>query len=299
MPKIAVLICTFNRHALLARLLSALQLELKGHDAEVVVADNGTSSARHLLLPFSTSLKLHYSSITERGLVSARNAAVRKALSLSPEFLVFIDDDEIPLPGWISHLLQTMSDSRADFANGPVVPLYAVEPPRWATQGSFFHAEGDSLRTSNLIMRAAALPSDETQWFQPEFNFSGGEDNELLSRLKNAGAVHAVAAAALVQEIVPESRMRRRYIWRRGLRDGVTIGQIITLRGRSGVSIASAVLCRSAAKLAYGLNHLFWSAFMPWRFNCAMADFAAAGSIILSAAGVKFTFYGADCSTPV
>jgi hypothetical protein len=86
--------------------------------------------------------------------------------------------------------------------------------------------------------------------------------------------------------------MKRRYIWRRGLRDGVAIAQIIALRSQSRTSFAAMVLYRTGAKLGYAFNHLFWSLSSPWRLHRAIADFASALGIMLRALGVKFAFYG-------
>lgn len=292
MPKTCILICTFDRPSSLRRLLTALVVQAQLHDCTTIVVDNGSNSSEEIVSAFLTSMNIVYDRIAERGLVSARNRAMSLALAFHPEFLAFIDDDEVPEADWLSNLIQRVEQTGADFACGPVVPDYAEPPPRWVTEGEFFHASGDSLRTSNLILRASCIPADASQWFQHEFNFSGGEDNEFLSRLVANGAVNVVAETAIVRESVPASRMKRRYIWRRGLRDGVAIAQIIALRNQSRTSFAAMVLYRTGAKLGYAFNHLFWSLPSPWRLHCAMADLAAASGIILRASGVKFVFYG-------
>ena len=299
MSKSCILICTFNRPNSLRRLLSALVEQARLHGCTTIVVDNGSNSSEEIVSAFLTSMNIVYDRISAPGLVSARNRAMSLALAFHPEFLAFIDDDEVPEADWLSNLIRRIEETGADFAIGPVVPEYAVPPPRWATEGEFFHASGDSFRTSNLILRALCLPENESQWFQHEFNFSGGEDNEFLGRLAADGAVHVVAETAIVRESVPASRMRRRYIWRRGLRDGVAIAQIIALRSKSTTSFAAMVLNRTGAKLGYAFNHLFWSLSTPWRFNCAMADFASAVGIILRAVGVKFAFYGKTKIGPV
>jgi glycosyltransferase involved in cell wall biosynthesis len=134
-----------------------------------------------------------YERISEPGLVSARNRAMSLALAFHPEFLAFIDDDEVPEADWLSNLIRRVEETGADFASGPIVPEYTAPPPRWATEGEFFHASRDSFRTSNLILCASCLPENESQWFQHEFNFSGGEVNEFLGRLVANGAAHVVA----------------------------------------------------------------------------------------------------------
>lgn len=298
MPKTCILICTFDRPDSLRRLLSALVMQAKLHGCTTIVVDNGSNSSEEIVSAFLTSMSIVYDRIAERGLVSARNRAMSLALAVHPQFLAFIDDDEVPEADWLSNLIQRVEQTGADFACGPVVPEYTEPPPRWVIEGEFFNAPGDSFRTSNLILRASGIPADASQWFQHEFNFSGGEDNEFLSRLVANGAVNAVAETAIVRESVPASRMKRRYIWRRGLRDGVAIAQIIALRSQSRTSFAAMVFYRTGAKLGYALNHLFWTLIAPWRFHCAMADLAAASGIMLRALGVKFAFYGQAGNRP-
>ena len=292
MPKTCILICTFDRPVLLQRLLSALALQAHVHDCTTIVVDNGPHSSEAIVSAFLSSLNIIYDRISERGLVIARNRAMSLALALQPQFIVFIDDDEVPEADWLANLIHRIEETGADLACGPVLPEYTEPPPRWATEGGFFEGSGDPPGTENLILRASSIPADKGQWFRPEFNLSGGEDYEFLSRLIANGAMHVVAEAAVVRETVPPSRLRRRYIWRRGLRDGVYLTQIISLKKQSWFAFAAAVLLKAGEKIGYGLNHLFWSPSAPWRLHRAIADFASAGGIILRSMGVRFEFYG-------
>lgn len=298
MPKTCILICTFERAGSLQRLLAVLAGQAKVHDCTTIVVDNGPNQSERVVSAFITSMNIVYDRIVQPGLVCARNRAMALALALHPDFLVFIDDDEVPEAEWLTNLIRRIEQTGADIACGPVIPEYTQAPPRWATEGRFFNAYGDSLRTSNLILRATCIPADASQWFQDEFNFSGGEDNEFLSRLVANGAAHVVADTAVVRESVPQSRLKRRYIWRRGLRDGVAIAQIAALRNPSRTGFAALVLRRAGAKLGFAVNHLFWSLASPWRLHRAIADFASALGIILRALGVKFKFYGQAESAP-
>jgi succinoglycan biosynthesis protein ExoM len=292
MRKVCILICTYNRPELLRKLLQALAPQARLFESTVVIVDNGTEPSEAIVADFREDMDILYQRLAEPGLVSTRNAAMRLGLSRRPEFLAFIDDDEAPEPGWLSGLIERLEESGADFATGPVFPDYAVPPPRWASKGEFFEKSGDTHCTSNLIMRTACIPADESQWFRPEFNFSGGEDKEFLARLAAGGAVHTVARSAIVKESVPESRLKSSYVWRRGLRDGVVIAEIISLESTSRAGFVAGVICRAAQKLGYALNHLFWTVKSPWRFNNAMSDLAAVAGILWRSMGIKVSFYG-------
>lgn len=292
MAKTCILICTFDRHALLAKLLAALKPQALAAAAIVVVADNGTRPVVDLVNSFREDMEIIYTRTEERGLVSARNAALRAALPLRPEFLVFIDDDEVPEENWLIQLLGTMERSDAGFATGPVLPEFSRPPPAWATQGAFFHADADSLRTSNLVVRAAVIPADEAGWFHPAFNLIGGEDLEFLTRLISNGARHVTAGSACVREFVPEERLRRRYIWRRNLREGVATAALFRLRQPAALTFLGQIAVRAVRKLAYAINHLFWSLQQPWRLISAVADLASIAGLVIGSAGGRPAFYG-------
>lgn len=290
--RICVLICTYDRPQLLRRLLSALFSQVTAFSAATVVIDNGRESSADVVADFQDQFDIWYQRVTEPGLSTARNASLRVGLSLHPKFLALLDDDEVPTENWLSQLLQTMTSTNADIVTGPVMPEFAREPPHWVADGRFFEKSGTNLCTSNLMIRASCIPKDETKWFLPEFNFSGGEDKEFLDRLRASGANHAVAETAFVKEFVPNTRLSRTYIWRRGLRDGVVIAKMVALQCPSFPGYISKIAGRSAQKLGYALNHFFWSANTPWRFNNAMSDLAAIAGMLLYTLGKGPTFYG-------
>jgi hypothetical protein len=86
--------------------------------------------------------------------------------------------------------------------------------------------------------------------------------------------------------------MIRRYIWRRGLCDGVAIAQIISLQSTSPAGFMATIIRSAAQKLCYALNHFCWTVKSPWRFNNAMSEVVAAAGILLLSVGIEFLFYG-------
>lgn len=296
-PRIAILICTHDRPRFLRLLLEGLQREWQAGVCLAVV-DNGTRSSEDVIDPFRRQMEIHYRRIDEPGVVVARNACIELALAQAPEFLVFIDDDETPNPGWLAAMIRTMRDTGADFATGPVEARFLATPPGWAVRGDFFRHDGRSYRTSNLAIRTAALPPDSAEWFQGQFNRLGGEDSELLDRLVAGGAVHALATDAVVTEFVPAERLRRRYIWRCGTRDGAIIAETIFTRRGTNPSAYAACIVEAGRKLAYAANHLCWTIGAPWRINYAIRDVNASAGILMKMAGVASTYYGNQRTPP-
>ncbi|MBL6431805.1 MAG: glycosyltransferase [Alphaproteobacteria bacterium] len=160
----------------------------------------------------------------------ARNAAMALAVDAGFDHLAFLDDDEVPEPAWLEELMRTVLAERCDIVCGPVEPVFGGPPPDWALSGRFFHKSGETMCSSNLLLRAGALPADRRNWFYPEFGTTGGGDREFLKRLVDGGARSAVAPRALVREHVPVARLALGYMFRRGLRDGMTDVQILKRR---------------------------------------------------------------------
>jgi succinoglycan biosynthesis protein ExoM len=290
MQTVVILICTFNRPHYLDELLAALTHEVSSAPCKtlsVVVVDNGTEDVGKLTDTFRSELPVEYVRLPGSGLVGARNCSLRRGLAHAPDFLVFIDDDEVPASGWLRELLSTMTTSGADFAVGPVNPKFSQVPPTWASK--FFTKTGESFCTSNLIVRASVVPRDEAEWFQTKFSFTGGEDGDFLRRLAASGAKYTVAHSALVLENIPAERVSARYVWRSGFRDGVVVAMSLPSNTVGGV-FSSIVL--ALRKFGYGLNHLIWSIATPWRFYRAVDDFSMGCGLILGSAGATIKFYG-------
>ena len=292
--RVAILICTCDRLSLLVGLLEAMRREVLSANFQtvsVVVVDNGEQSARKTVESFCDSLPIHYQRITEPGLVVARNASLKLALSLNADFLVFIDDDEAPNAGWLTNLVSTIVCTGADLVNGPVSPKFqSIPQPTWAI--GFFSKSGSTYCTSNLIMRASILPIDEEFWFNPAFNFIGGEDKELLSRLVKNGAHHAIAYDAVVDEFIPTEKVTSSHVVHCGLRDGaVTVQMSLLNKYGSGFRHVYPITI-ILKKCAYGLYHLLWTLRGRDHYYYALRDFSTIVGIALSFSGRTFQFYG-------
>lgn len=290
-PRVAILICTCDRPHLLKSLLDALAQIVARCSWNVVsiIIDNGKTSAQDVIESFRDRIQIDYQRLAVAGVVAPRNASLKRALAHHPDVLAFIDDDEIPSDGWLLELVGALQGG-ADFATGPVRPRFDGPAPSWAED--FFSKSGNTYCTSNLILRASILPACEDDWFQPAFNFTGGEDNEFLNRLARGGAGHAVAHAAEVTELIPHSRLSLSYVWSHGLRDGTVEAQKLALSERNVLKRTALILGRFGQKLGYAINHLFWSPASPARFARALDDAAAASGLLLRSLGVTFVFYG-------
>src|SRR5579862_8307464 len=139
--RVGICIATFRRRDLLRQLLSGLsQLtfdRMPAPEILVVVVDNDTAgSAAEVCNAVPLPFRAKYVVEPNRGIAQARNRAICEAES--PDFFVFIDDDEVPTPPWLDELLWTQTRFDGDVVCGPVLPFFAGEAPDWVKAGGFF-----------------------------------------------------------------------------------------------------------------------------------------------------------------
>ncbi|HEX2190387.1 MAG TPA: glycosyltransferase [Longimicrobiaceae bacterium] len=231
--RVAVCVATLQRPLLLGALLESLgTLEFRKRapvDLFIVVVDNdGNETAREVVeaardrLPFPVV----YTVEPTRGIPHARNRGVGVALREGAEFVAFIDDDEVASPGWLDELLDVQHASGADVVSGPSLPRFAPEVEQWVIDGGFFtyprYATGESIpiAATNNVLVSARLFRDRPEPFDPAFGLSGMDDSHFFMRVKKEGAKLVWADEALVEEFIPASRARARWIIRRAFRIG-------------------------------------------------------------------------------
>ena len=229
---IAICIVTHRRPEGLRRLLGGLEaLDLSGTDARVriVVIDNDPAGSALPVCDEAAArraFRVDYAIEKRRGIPQARNAAL--AAAAGADFVAFVDDDEVPEPGWLAELLRVQAETAADAVTGPCLPRFEREPPTWVVEGGFFerprHPTGarlDQAFTHNVLIRLAAL-AEMDRLFDESMALSGGSDVEFFRRFALGGHGIVWADRALVHEIVPESRATLRWVLRRAWRIGTT-----------------------------------------------------------------------------
>jgi GT2 family glycosyltransferase len=194
---------------------------------EVVVIDNdsvgsGIKVCKEIESDFKWSLKTGVE--PQRGISYARNRAIASA-SEKAEFIVMIDDDEVPEPQWLEQLLLVQQKYNADVVAGPVLPHFPDENvPNWIKKGKFFdlrrYPTGHPMQVAfagNVLVRVEILRKLDTV-FDERFALTGGEDSHLFMRLYQAGYKMVWADEAIVYEWIPKTRTTKKYILHRGYR---------------------------------------------------------------------------------
>ena len=203
--------------------------------------------------------RLVYVHEPEPGIVAGRNRALSQAHG--SDALVFIDDDEIPSPGWLKALVSTWRAQGCAAVTGPTPPTFEVAPSAWVTASGAFDsweaADGAQVRsadTGNLLLDLAVVENLGLR-FDPRYGLTGGEDSLFTRQLTRAGGVIRFAAGAVVTKRVPAARARRTWVLERSLRSGSSWARVrIDTAGPTDGALGG--LARLRLRLGYGVKGL-------------------------------------------
>jgi glycosyltransferase involved in cell wall biosynthesis len=196
MPKISVVLPTYNRLGRLQQVIAALagQDYPKSDFEVIVVSDGSTDGTRAYLDALRSPLRVQPIHQPNGGPATARNAGIAAATG---EFIVFIDDDVVPAPLLLAAHMREHANARREVAVlGPLLtpegyrmsPWVAYEQKMltkqydamirgdWAPTARQFYTGNASLRRSH-IMAAGGFDA----------RFRRAEDVELAYRLADRG----------------------------------------------------------------------------------------------------------------
>lgn len=233
MIAVSVIVPTLNRAALLAGCLESLaRQDFPAESFEVLVVDNGSTDATAALSEqaMRESGIANFRSLLEPepGLLSGRH---RGALEAKGDLLVFVDDDILAEPGWLSALAGAFDDPRVHLAGGPSVGRFAVEPPPW-----FAHFQREDPWGSSCPALSLIHMGEERRLVEPHFvwglnyavrrqtlfdlggfhpdciparlqHFQGDGETGLSLKIAEQGHLCVYEPNALVHHCIPASRL--------------------------------------------------------------------------------------------
>lgn len=193
MTMISVVVCTYNRAALLKYSLETLfRQTLPPRAYEIIVVDNNsTDNTKEVALSFANREPvLSYFHEASQGLSHARNRGWREAKGT---YVGYFDDDSRAPGDWLRIATETIErqDSPHVFG-GPYYPYYMGETPRWfrekynsMSHGQTARALGDRefLSGSNIFFRADVLREVggfETNLGMLGYSLGFGEETRLI-----------------------------------------------------------------------------------------------------------------------
>ena len=125
--------CTYNRADRLDKLVAAMRAQACPLPFEILAVNNNSNDATEEVLARLAELPgptLRWVTETTQGIVAARNRAIEE--SLGSDIMVFIDDDETPLPGLLDAAARAILDEGAQCAGGRVEMDFSHYPrPAW------------------------------------------------------------------------------------------------------------------------------------------------------------------------
>ncbi len=271
-PLISIVIPTFRRPDLVEPLLTALCMqthEIRGgkDQIEILLVDNCPDrSAADAFQAFQAEVTaaagpVRYLSEPRKGVANARNHGVMHARG---KYVVFIDDDELPAPGWLEAFV-TLSYAGAEAAFGRIEPDFAAPPPSdtAAAVDTIFSRRFPSASGVDITAMRAWLGSGNSLFdrklclqgempFDTRFN-GGGEDVHLLRSLAAQGVRFTWCPEALVYEHVPVDRTKYEYVAQRKYHDG-QLRCVVEAEAKDRLSAAKVALWMVIGIVQVGLH---------------------------------------------
>jgi succinoglycan biosynthesis protein ExoM len=190
----------------------------------VVVVDNDPAESARATVAAWADRGVEYAAEPRPGIAAARNRALDEAAGA--DLLVFIDDDEEPLPGWLDSLLVAWGRWRCAAVAGPVLSRFEAEVSPWVRSCPQFARRTlptgtvlGAAATGNLLLDLGTLQRLDLR-FDDRFGLTGGSDSLLTRTLSRRGGEIRWCDEAEVVETVPADRARRGWVLRRHVRTG-------------------------------------------------------------------------------
>jgi GT2 family glycosyltransferase len=197
-------LCTYNRAALLERVLDACSEQTTGEgDYEIVLVDDGSSDATPEVIERARRrIGCGFTVVTQSnaGLARARNAGISRARG---ERIIFIDDDVLPLPNFVEEHLRGAQRARGAIVRGGAIEVEDPDdlpPPIWSIK----NYSGNYFWTTNVSVPLATIRAVGA--FDESFAEYGWEDIDVGLRLRFAGVRAIFHPSALVYHVKPRPR---------------------------------------------------------------------------------------------
>jgi glucosyl-dolichyl phosphate glucuronosyltransferase len=193
---ISVVLCTYNRHDLMATALRSLcEQRLAPSSYEVIVIDNNSTDGtrQHIVEIGRQYPHVRYGFETQQGLSYGRNTGFRMARGL---YVAYIDDDCTVPREWLDlahHLIRQVAPA---IFGGPYRPFYHSRKPRWYLDRYGTYDDGPIARVldhdrylsgTNLFIRRSLL--EQLGGFNTEVGMTGtrlgyGEETAFQRRVR-------------------------------------------------------------------------------------------------------------------
>jgi len=197
-------LCTYNRAALLERVLDAcFEQTLPDDSYEVVLVNDGSTDDTAAVIEQARSRATCAFTVIDQanaGLARGRNVGIARATG---ERIIFIDDDVLPLPNFVEEHLRSHDRAPAAIVRGGAINVESFDdlpPPVW----SWKDYSGNFFWTTNVSVPTATIRS--VGGFNESFAEYGWEDIDVGLRLRFAGVRALFNPRALAYHYKPRPR---------------------------------------------------------------------------------------------
>jgi GT2 family glycosyltransferase len=243
----SVIICayTLNRWQQLLSAVESVRKQTTPVNEVLIVIDHNDDLRRQaeVAMPWARVI----ASARPPGLSGARNAGIAASVG---EIVLFLDDDAVAEPDWVSNLLAAYRDPHVLGVGGAARPMWESPAPRW-WPAEFGWVVGCSYRGQpvstapvrnlmgcNMSIRRAVL--DAVGGFDEGLgrgagNAFGCEETELCIRARQLmpDGEFVFEPSAVVRHWVPQSRSSWSYFLQRCRAEGVSKARVATTVGRA------------------------------------------------------------------
>ncbi|RRJ84600.1 glycosyltransferase family 2 protein [Aestuariirhabdus litorea] len=229
--RITLCFCTYNRAENLPSLVASIREQQCEIPIRILAINNNSRDHTLATLQALQQLPGHpldFVTEQEQGIVPARNRALEECLN--DEFMIFIDDDEIPLPGLIQSAYLALKEGY-HVVGGKVLIAFDNKRPAWLSDELLpflaaidygdqdFEIRNDQhpLWTANIAYRMEIFRRYPELRFNKNFNrvgnvVGGGEDGIMFRQfLENESIKLGYIPGMAVDHYVEEWRLRRLY----------------------------------------------------------------------------------------
>lgn len=203
----------------------------------VIVENDDHETVRQTVEAFGnqTGKSAHYVLEKRMGIPFARNAAVRAALAMDADVVLFFDDDEIVDTQWLVEMLSRYRTSQLQLIGGPVFASSATTREPWVRTQLRRGLAGRFERRANKAARLFDKGEDNqvtivtNNWlasrdvfevhgieFDGAYAKTGGSDTKFFHDAVAAGVKTGWAPQAKVFETIPSERLTIGYVYKRG-----------------------------------------------------------------------------------
>lgn len=237
-PRLSVIICTYNRRAMILSMLATLRKQTLPYDQfEIIVIDNGSADGtlnaveayvRSVFLDGQhdgETWQVHCLSEQRNGLAYARNAGLKVA---SGDIAVFLDDDIYVEGRFLENLLTAYMETGAAAIGGGVYIRWEAARPYWLTDDlldllGYFVPSHTRMQLPSALSFSSSCFSVKIDALQHVRGFTpflskrlnapmNMEIADLCQRLRRAGYTLWYEPTAMIAHRVPRARLERAFL---------------------------------------------------------------------------------------